>query len=87
MRLAAKRNRMHHYFAANLADIPVKSESIDTAVHLFAPFNDSEFARVLKPHGTLYSVIPGQNHLFEMKKVIFMICLIKMMKRLRTAVC
>ncbi|MFR5876818.1 MAG: putative RNA methyltransferase [Eubacterium sp.] len=71
VRLAAKRNRKHNYFVANLVDIPVESNSIDTAIHLFAPFNDSEFARVLKNDGTLYSVIPGENHLFEMKQVIY----------------
>lgn len=71
VRLASKRNKNHNYFVANLADIPIESSSIDTAVHLFAPFNDTEFARVLKPDGTLYCVIPGENHLFEMKQVIY----------------
>lgn len=71
VRLASKRNKSHSYFVANLADIPIADKSIDTAIHLFAPFNDSEFARVLKDDGVLYSVIPGENHLFEMKQVIY----------------
>lgn len=71
VRLASKRNKTNKYFVANLASIPVDDESVDTAMHLFAPFNECEFSRVLKPNGRLYSVIPGENHLFEMKKIVY----------------
>lgn len=73
VRLAARRHREdnYHYFVANLANIPVAEESIDTAIHLFAPFHDREFSRILKPDGTLYSVIPGAEHLYEMKQVVY----------------
>lgn len=71
VRLAKKSNKSGNYFVANLSHIPIKSESIDTAVHLFAPFNESEFFRVLKGGGTLYSVIPGENHLWEMKECLY----------------
>lgn len=70
-RLAAKRKNGGHYFVANLKAIPVKSESIDTAIHIFAPFNDGEFARVLISGGRLYSVVPAPDHLFELKKLIY----------------
>ena len=36
-----------------------------------APFNDREFSRVLKDDGVLYSVIPGENHLIEMKELLY----------------
>lgn len=73
VRLAAKRNKAanYHYFVANLSHIPVEDHCIDTAMHLFAPFNEEEFSRILKPDGVLYSVIPGENHLFEMKEVLY----------------
>ena len=73
VRLASKRNKSdnYHYFVANLSSIPIESESIDTAMHLFAPFQENEFQRVLKPDGVLYSVIPGENHLFEMKEILY----------------
>lgn len=74
VRLAAGRYRgdaKHHYFVANLASIPVADRSIDTAIHLFAPFNETEFARVLKDDGVLYSVIPGADHLYEMKQIVY----------------
>lgn len=71
VRLASKSHKNNSYFVANLACIPIESGSIDTAIHLFAPFNGREFERILKPDGVLYSVIPGRNHLFEMKEIIY----------------
>lgn len=71
VRLASKSRPEHCYFVANLANIPVADGSIDTAIHLFAPFNEKEFSRILASDGTLYSVIPGENHLIEMKQVIY----------------
>lgn len=58
VRLAAKRKNGGQYFVANLARMPVAEGSIDTALHLFAPFHDRAFARVLAPGGRLYSVTP-----------------------------
>ncbi len=70
-RIAAKRRNGGVYFIANLKAIPVKSESIDTAIHIFAPFSAPEFARVLKKSGRLYSVVPAPEHLFELKKLVY----------------
>lgn len=73
VRLAAKRNEgdNYHYFVGNLASIPVASGTVDTCIHLFAPFHDKEFGRVLKDEGRLYSVIPGKDHLFEIKEKVY----------------
>lgn len=71
IRLAAKRKNGGKYFVANMSNIPVADESIDTAVHLFAPFNEKEFFRVLKPGASLYSVVGGENHLWQMKELIY----------------
>lgn len=70
VRLAAKRGNCQ-FFVANMASIPVADESMDYAVHLFAPFNEQSFARVLKPGGRLYTVIPGKFHLFGLKQTIY----------------
>lgn len=71
VRLAAKRKTGGLFFVANLSHIPLKSNSVDIAFHLFAPFQEKEFARVLKPGGTLLTVVPGENHLFGLKKVLY----------------
>lgn len=70
IRLAAKRGGAR-YFVANLAAIPVPDASFAWAVHLFAPFNGPEFARVLRPGGTLYTVIPGARHLWGLKERLY----------------
>ncbi len=70
VRLAAKRGR-GTYFVANMAAIPVAAESMDFATHLFAPFNEEAFCRVLKKGGRLYTVIPGKKHLWGLKQVLY----------------
>lgn len=70
VRLASKRGN-GTYFVANMAAIPVLENSFDYAIHLFAPFNESAFAKVLKPGGRLYSVVPGRMHLFGLKQAIY----------------
>ncbi len=70
VRLAAKRGGAT-YFVANLAAIPAATGSVDTAVHLFAPFHEREFARVLRRGGRLYSVVPGARHLFGLKELLY----------------
>ncbi len=71
VRLAAKRKSGVSYFVANMTDIPLESESVDFAIHLFAPFYENEFYRILKKGGTLISVTPGKEHLLSLKKVLY----------------
>ena len=70
VRLAAKRGNAT-CFVANMASIPVADDCFDYATHLFAPFNEAEFCRVLKPGGSLYTVIPGRFHLFGLKQALY----------------
>ena len=70
VRLAAKRGN-GTYFVANMASIPVEEASFDYAVHLFAPFNEAAFAKVLKDGGRLYTVIPGRFHLWGLKQTLY----------------
>ena len=70
VRLAAKRGDAVT-FVANMAFIPVADESFDYCTHLFAPFNEKEFARVLKKGGRLYTVVPGKFHLWGLKQALY----------------
>ena len=70
VRLAAKRGN-GTYFVANMANIPVVDGSMDFCTHLFAPFNEASFARVLKEGGRLYTVIPGRFHLWGLKQAVY----------------
>lgn len=71
VRLAAKRKNGCEYFVANLSRIPVRDKSIDIAFHLFAPFHEKEFSRIMKEDGTLITVVAGENHLFELKEILY----------------
>ena len=70
VRLAAKRGS-GIYFVANMAAIPLAENSMDYALHLFAPFNGAAFARILKPGGKLYTVVPGRYHLWGLKQALY----------------
>ena len=70
VRLAAKRGK-GTYFVANMANIPIAEGSIDYCTHLFAPFNEAAFAKVLKEGGRLYTVIPGRFHLWGLKQAVY----------------
>ena len=70
VRLAAKRGN-GTYFVANMANIPLAPESMDYCTHLFAPFHEASFARVLKPGGRLYTVVPGKFHLWGLKQALY----------------
>lgn len=70
VRLAAKRGGAT-YFVANMAAIPVADGSMDAAVHLFAPFHEAEFFRVLREGGRLYTVVPGARHLYGLKTLLY----------------
>lgn len=70
VRLAAKRGK-GTYFVANMANIPIAEGSMDYCTHLFAPFNEAAFAKVLKDGGRLYTVIPGRFHLWGLKQAVY----------------
>ena len=71
VRLAAKRKSNAQFFVANMKKIPVADESFYVVMHLFAPFNSAEFARILKKDGILISVVSGERHLFGLKEVLY----------------
>lgn len=70
VRLGAKRGN-GTYFVANMASIPIAEGTMDYAIHLFAPFHEASFSRVLKPGGRLYTVVPGKLHLFGLKQALY----------------
>ena len=71
LRLCAKRKKSDLCFVANGNSIPLESESVDLAFHLFAPFNEKEFSRIIKKGGIIITVVAGENHLFELKEILY----------------
>lgn len=71
VRLAAKRKCNAQFFVANIASIPVKSNSVKFVFHLFAPFHSGEFSRIISDNGVVVTAIPGKEHLFGLKKILY----------------
>jgi 23S rRNA (guanine745-N1)-methyltransferase len=64
--------RAHPRLSAIVADamdgLPLKDESVDIALSIFAPRPARELARTLRPDGKLIVAVPTQAHLGEIRK-------------------
>ena len=47
------------------------NQSVDVLLNCFSPFAQEEFLRVLRPGGRLIYAVPGAEHLFQMKAVLY----------------
>ena len=71
VRLAAKRMLDARFFVANIAAIPITDGAVKAAFHLFAPFHAAEFRRIIADDGVLITAIPGRDHLYGLKEVLY----------------
>ncbi|MCB9422660.1 MAG: methyltransferase domain-containing protein [Ardenticatenaceae bacterium] len=68
-RLAAKRYPASRFVVSDVnGRIPFADQSIHIMLNIFAPRNPAEFARVAVPGGRLLIVIPGPNHLRQLRE-------------------
>lgn len=59
------------YSVSSVFDVPLKNDTCDFVINLFAPCAENEFRRILKPHGKLILVGAGVNHLAKLKELIY----------------
>lgn len=60
------------YFSiGNLDYLPFMDNSFECMLNCFAPINEKEFARIAKKGAVYIRVLPGKNHLFEMKEILY----------------
>jgi 23S rRNA (guanine745-N1)-methyltransferase len=71
VRLAAQREKQHHYAVASAFDLPLADESVDALVSVFAPLHTPEYDRVLRPGGVAVVVTPAPDHLRELAGILF----------------
>lgn len=69
---ACKRAAKAHAGAAAVvadtwAGLPLRDGAVDAVLCVFAPRNAAEFARVLGPGGRLVVVVPGEEHLIQLR--------------------
>ena len=53
------------------SDLPLADDAADLLLDCFSPLALEEFRRVLRPGGAFLYVVPGANHLWELKQVLY----------------
>ena len=71
LRTAARREREAEFAVASSYRLPLAEESMDILLNCFSPLALEEFRRVLKPGGWFLYVVPGAEHLWEMKEILY----------------
>lgn len=60
-----------NWLVGNSHHIPLKGGSFDCVLSVFSPIVASEVARLLKQDGIFIRVLPGTNHLLQMRQIIY----------------
>ena len=70
--LAARQNPQKNvaWFVGDLAQLPLRENSIDVILDIFSPANYQEFGRLLSDHGLIFKVIPHEDHLKEFRQLL-----------------
>jgi len=71
VKIAAKRYKSCSFSVGTLSNLPFDNEMFDWIFSVYAPILEEEFTRVLKTKGYLLTVTPAENHLFELKSLIY----------------
>ncbi|WP_312241284.1 23S rRNA (guanine(745)-N(1))-methyltransferase [Pantoea sp.] len=71
IRAAAKRYRDILFCVASSHRLPFADASLAAVLRIYAPCNEEELKRVLKPGGYLLTVTPGPRHLLQFKALIY----------------
>lgn len=71
VRAAAKSHPGVSFAVASLFGLPVLPASADLLADVFAPIVPGELARAAKPGGVMILAVPGERHLFGLKKILY----------------
>lgn len=71
VKLAAKRYKDCSFSVGTLSSLPFESGFFNWIFSIYAPILPEEFKRVLAENGYLLTVTPAENHLFELKQLIY----------------
>ncbi len=71
LEFASKRKSAVKTAVASLFNLPFADGTFDAVLNVFSPEAFEEFSRVLKKGGLLIRVIPLENHLIELKELIY----------------
>ncbi len=68
---AAKKQATARFIVASSKSMPYADHYFDLLLKVYAPANDQEIIRLLKPGGLLLIVTPGPRHLWQLKEFIY----------------
>lgn len=68
---AAKRLSQGKWAVGSLYHMPAPDACCDLLFNFFAPHCPREFSRVLRPQGKLLIAVPGPEHLWELKELLY----------------
>jgi len=68
---AAKRDADLTLAVSSVSRLPVGEGSCDLVLNIFAPNDDAEFYRVLRPGGVLLKAVPREKHLLGLKEAVY----------------
>ena len=71
IKLAAKKHKKPVFFVASSKDIPLQEKSIDAIIKICAPMFVDEISKILKEEHIIVSVSPGNNHLIEIRNLLY----------------
>lgn len=70
-KLASRQLKEGSFAVASSFNLPVLPSSVDVLLRVFAPGDNEEVIRVLRPKGILVVVSPGPRHLFSLKGLLY----------------
>ncbi|MBA2393826.1 MAG: methyltransferase domain-containing protein [Ktedonobacteraceae bacterium] len=74
VRMAARRYKQVCFVVANIKErLIFVDEAMQMMLNIFAPRNPAEFARVLAPGALLLIIIPGSDHLLQLRSALHLL--------------
>jgi 23S rRNA (guanine745-N1)-methyltransferase len=71
IQLAARLDQDIVWCVADLTDLPFPDDQFNIVLNILSPANYGEFKRVLHKGGLLVKVLPGENYLGELRKILY----------------
>ncbi len=71
LKYASKHDKSTQYTVSSIFHVPMPNNCVDTIVTCFAPIASLEIDRLLKKNGCFIVVTPDENHLIELKELLY----------------